>query len=512
MSIRLRLTLWYSGLLAVTLLAFGVAVYMFINWNTYDDLKGQVKRESENLRINYDSVSLMFFDTLDLNVDTRTVVGNDIFVQLINYKEGNVIKRSRNLIAENVLIPYPENSADLKNAFNRHKLKFGNETYNMIVYERPIPLKDGTVVGLLQVGAIPYNEEKFMDGLRTTLIFSSLAVVLIAFSVGMLIARQALRPIGAVIQATKQIENGADLSVRIPAGGPKDEIRQLADTLNSMLSRLELAYNELDDAYKAQRRFVSDASHELRTPLTTIRGNIDLLEKMWSRAAEAGGSSAPHGLQLTSDHWQMSNEAMSDIAAEAKRMSTLVGDLLALARADAGYAMEKRVLPLLPLTEEVVRKAQLLPRTAIWQVGDLSKLGDARVYGNHDYLQQLLFIFIENAFKYTPEGYVELSAVRREEHIGWRLQDTGIGMNPDEIPHIFDRFYRADESRGVTVGTGLGLSIAKWILDEHGGSVEVVTREDEGSTFTIWLPLDFSERPDSTIMVEADQDEGHSIH
>lgn len=505
MSIRLRLTLWYSGLLAVTLLAFGIAVYMFINWNTYNDLKEQVRRESEDLRVRIDSISWMFFDELNLDVEERNLVGKDIFVQVVNYREGNVISRSDNLIAQDVLIPYPEGSPELQATFEKHILKFGKESYNMIVYQRPLVLENGQLVGLLQVGAIPYDEEKFMNGLRTTLIFSSLAVVLIAFSVGMLIARQALRPIGEVIKATRQIENGADLSVRIPTGGPKDEIGQLAETLNTMLSRLELAYNELDDAYKAQRRFVSDASHELRTPLTTIRGNIDLLEKMWSRAEEEGrGSSVPGVLMLTTDHWQMSSEAMSDISAEAKRMSTLVNDLLALARADAGYVMEKRILPVLPLTEEVVRRAQLLPRTAEWKIGDLAKLSDVHVYGNHDYLQQLLFIFIENAFKYTPNGYVELSSVRRDGLIGWKIQDTGIGMNPDEIPHIFDRFYRADESRGVTVGTGLGLSIAKWILDEHGGSVEVVTREDEGSTFTIWLPKDFSARGDSTIMVEAD--------
>lgn len=498
MSIRLRLTLWYSGLLAVTLLVFGIAVYMFINWNTYNDLREQVKRENVNLPINYN----LFFDKLE--VEGRSLVGKDLFVQLINYREGT-IGQSNNLREHGVVIPYPDAKGELQESFVKHKLKFGNESFNMIIFERPLYLNNGDLIGLLQVGAIPYSEEKFMDGLRTTLIFSSLAVVLIAFTVGMLIARQALRPIWQVISATRQIEKGSDLSVRIPSNGPKDEIGQLADTLNTMLSRLEKAYNELDEAYKAQRRFVSDASHELRTPLTTIRGNIDLLEKMWSRAKETGVASGSDGLMLPADHWEMSSEAMSDIAAEAKRMSTLVGDLLALARADAGYVMEKQPLPILPLTEEVARRASLLPRSAEWRIGDLSKLQDVHVYGNHDYLQQLLFIFIENAFKYTPSGHVELRAIRRDDHIGWIIQDTGIGMNPEEIPHIFERFYRADESRGVTVGTGLGLSIAKWILDEHGGSVEVVTIENEGTTFTVWLPIDFSRRDDSTIMVEADR-------
>ncbi|WP_317890824.1 sensor histidine kinase [Paenibacillus arenilitoris] len=362
------------------------------------------------------------------------------------------------------------------------------------------------MVGLLQIGVLSHNEERFLSGLRTILIFSSIVVVLIAFTVGLFIARQALRPIERVIRATDQIEKGSDLSVRIPAIGPKDEIGRLVSTLNVMLARLELAYNELEEAYKAQRRFVSDASHELRTPLTTIRGNIDLLERMWEKVrASNRNESNGEWLPLDSDRWEMSKEAMSDISAEAKRMSTLVNDLLALARADAGYTMEKEPLELMPLTEEVVRRAQLLPRTAEWRVGDLSAMRGVTVTANANYLQQLLFIFIENAFKYTQEGVVELSAVRREGQIGFVVQDTGIGMNPDEIPHIFDRFYRADESRGVTVGTGLGLSIAKWIIDEHKGSVEVTTREGDGTKFTIWLPITLPDTSPSTIIEGTDE-------
>ncbi|MNR26297.1 Alkaline phosphatase synthesis sensor protein PhoR [compost metagenome] len=108
--------------------------------------------------------------------------------------------------------------------------------------------------------------------------------------------------------------------------------------------------------------------------------------------------------------------------------------------------------------------------------------------GNRDYLQQMLFIFIENAFKYTPQGKVMIDAVRVGGQIGIRIADTGIGMDQKDIPHIFERFYRADPSRGVTQGTGLGLSIAKWIIDEHRGSVEVISRKGEGTAFVIWLP------------------------
>ncbi|OME85124.1 two-component sensor histidine kinase [Paenibacillus sp. FSL A5-0031] len=503
MSIRLRLTLWYSGLLAVTLLVFGVSIYVFLNWNTYSDLKEQLKKQDQKLVVRGGTT---FWDQYDLNLGRESQIEEkDMYIQIVNYIEG-AISQSNNLNQFGIVLPYPEASDKPEQGVVEKRVEINKKKYNMLIHQRPIYTNDGTLVGLLQVGAIPYNEEKFLHSVRTTLIFASLIVVLIAFTIGLLIARQALRPIERVIRATEQIENGADLSVRIPVMGPKDEVGRLVSTLNVMLARLEMAYNELDEAYKAQRRFVSDASHELRTPLTTIRGNIELLERMWTRVRETNiDIDTGEWLPLDSDRWDMSKEAMSDISAEAIRMSTLVNDLLALARADAGYTMEKTPLDLLPLTEEVVRRAQLLPRTAEWKLGDLSALDGVRVNANHNYLQQLLFIFIENAFKYTSEGTVELSAVRTDLQIGFVIQDTGIGMNPDEIPHIFDRFYRADESRGVTVGTGLGLSIAKWIIDEHKGSVEVLTSEGNGTKFTIWLPISFSDTSHSSIIVATDE-------
>ena len=179
--------------------------------------------------------------------------------------------------------------------------------------------------------------------------------------------------------------------------------------------------------------------------MTTIRGNVDLLEKMWKQTS---GSTA----LATPEQVQMSLEAMHDIAGEAQRMSRLVNDLLALARADAGVLMEKKPIEFMPLVQEVVRRAQLLEHTAEWQVGDLDALEDAIVQGNRDYLQQLLFIFIENAFKYTPIGTVKLRRSRTDSFIGIRISDTGIGMDKEDIPHIFDRFYRADLSRGLTIG------------------------------------------------------------
>jgi signal transduction histidine kinase len=269
-----------------------------------------------------------------------------------------------------------------------------------------------------------------------------------------------------------------------------DEIGRLTDTINGMLTRIQGMYSELDDAYSAQRRFVSDASHELRTPLTTIRGNVDLLEKVWKSTALEAGKESGTGIRVIQDgNVELSLEAMHDIASEAERMSRLVNDMLSLARADAGFTMSKEPVEMKPLVEEVIRRAQFLPRSAEWVAGDLTVLDDVHVQGNKDYLQQLLFILIENAFKYTEEGRVELDALHAGGQVGIRVSDTGIGMDKDEIPYIFERFYRADPSRGKKSGTGLGLSIAKWIIDAHGGSIEVKTQKEKGTTFIVWLPV-----------------------
>ncbi|MFC4812925.1 sensor histidine kinase [Paenibacillus sp. GCM10023250] len=120
---------------------------------------------------------------------------------------------------------------------------------------------------------------------------------------------------------------------------------------------------------------------------------------------------------------------------------------------------------------------------------DIDELLSVHIQGDSDYLQQLLLILIENAFKYTSSGYVEISSLQKGGYAGIQVSDTGIGMNPDELSHIFERFYRADVSRGKTSGYGLGLSIAKWIINEHSGTIEVMSKENEGSTFIVWLPM-----------------------
>ncbi|MDF2721316.1 MAG: two-component system sensor histidine kinase [Paenibacillus sp.] len=484
MSIRLRLTLWYSGILAVTLLLFGIALYTFFSYKMNNDLHDELVIQARE--VNSEIRGNGFIFSLP---DLREFKSTGIFLQSISIQ--GTIKRSSNLNSnlpiseEHIAIALQGNGAFESVRINEAKL---------LMYYSPLVLQ-GTLVGVLQVATTVNDMDAFLYTLRIVLIILGMLTILLAASAGWFLSRKALKPIEHVIDAANAVEKSADLSKRIDYEGPLDEIGRLTDTINGMLSRIEGMYSELDEAYRAQRRFVSDASHELRTPLTTIRGNVDLLEKVWKATAvlppsgEEDRDARERNHVIAGSNVVLSLEAMHDIASEAERMSRLVNDMLSLARADAGFSMSKEPVEMKPLVEDVVRRAQFLPRNAEWITGDLSALDHEIVQGNKDYLQQLLFILIENAFKYTDSGHVKLDALQVSGQVGIRISDTGIGMDKSEIPYIFERFYRADPSRGKKAGTGLGLSIAKWIIDQHGGSIEVKTRKEEGTTFTVWLPV-----------------------
>lgn len=485
MSIRLRLTLWYSGLLAVALVAFGVLIYSLIYNNTMNGLRDQLTRAVDEVDVR----GVLSIDGINLNPIAPRGMNAEIYgIQIVNFardQNGKSIERSANLKQNSITFPVPAYNQVVNNRIHY----YNSSGLPFLIYERAVVFND-TLVGLLQVGAFIQTEESFLNQLRTVLWLCGIAALIVAFALGMFLSKKALRPIGRITEAAEQIQSGSGLGLRIPREKPNDEIGRLTDTLNGMLSRIERAYNHLEESNAAQRRFVSDASHELRTPLTTIRGNIDLLGKIWEAddAEEADGGKT---MALTSaERKEMAKDAVRDIADEARRMSGLVNNLLSLARADAGYRVEMEPLPLQQLVEEAARRASFLPRRAEWKVGPLHELEGVWVHGNRDYLLQLLFILIENGFKYTPSGEVRLFAIRSGERIGLAVADTGIGIHSRDIPHIFDRFFRADPSRGETSGTGLGLSIAKWIADMHKGALEVKSLPGQGSMFTLWLPIE----------------------
>jgi signal transduction histidine kinase len=236
-----------------------------------------------------------------------------------------------------------------------------------------------------------------------------------------------------------------------------------------MLARLETLF-------QTQQRLVADVSHELRTPLTTIQGNLDLLR----RGAAADPDIRAEGLQAIAD--------------ETARMSRMVNDLLLLAQADAGLKLRLQPVELDTLLLEVYRQAQFMAQGVTVRLGAEDQ---GSVLGDNDRLRQLLLNLVDNALKYTPTGgQVTLEMRRTDGWVAVAVADTGVGIAAEDLPHIFERFYRADRSRTRSGGSGLGLAIARWIAQAHGGRLEVASKVGQGSTFTLWLP----EMKDETIL------------
>jgi heavy metal sensor kinase len=305
--------------------------------------------------------------------------------------------------------------------------------------------------------------QQTLDRLRT---FSFEALIVLFFAslvVGWVIAGRVLAPIGRITGVAREIQ-ATDLSRRIHLQGPNDELKQLADTFDAMLSRI-------DAAFAAQQQFLADASHELRNPLAIIRTNADL----------ALSDKDPEIEEL--------RHAVVVVKRASDRMARLVDDLLALARREAPtFAIEK-----VDLGRAVTEASEefMAPAEARGIVLDRAVAPGVIVMGDSDALKRAVANLLENAVRLSPPNSRIRLAVGSERGLAWiAVSDEGPGIATDDQPKVFDRFWRADKGRSrADGGTGLGLSIVRQIAQTHGGDVQLQSRLGVGSTFTIWLPV-----------------------
>ena len=328
----------------------------------------------------------------------------------------------------------------------------------------PLKLRQGDrIIAVLQVA----SPLEVVDTARKDLtdVLSIIWVVAVLFS-GIVVwftLGQTLKPLEAITETVEQINRADDLSRRIPyLGSENDEIGNLVGSFNQTLERLEALFT-------SQQRLLADVSHELRTPLTVIKGNADLMRRMKS----------------------FDEESLMSIDQEAGRLTRLVGGLLLLAQAETGkLALNMKRVELDLLITEVFQEMSILAGSKVHV--RLNEIDQVYVSGDRDRLKQVFINLVANAIQYTPQGgEVFLSLEKIGEQARVICRDTGPGIPAEDLPHIFERFYRAEKSRTrrETTGFGLGLSIANWIVERHGGRIEVNSQEGKGTTFAIWLPL-----------------------
>ena len=302
--------------------------------------------------------------------------------------------------------------------------------------------------------------------------FSALGVLFVAsLGVGWVVAGRVLRPIGRITSVARDIQ-ATDMSRRIELPGPDDELKQLADTFDAMLARL-------DAAFAAQRQFTADASHELRNPLAIIRTNVDV--------ALADPNADPDDLRHT----------IVVVKRASDRMARLVDDLLALARRQQP-TFEHEPLDLGVAVAEASDEF-VVPAAARGIVLDRAIAEDLIVTGDRDALKRAVANLLENAVRLAPPGSRIRLATGGEGDRAWvAVADEGPGIAPEDQPRVFDRFWRADRGRArADGGTGLGLAIVREIAESHGGQVRLQSKVGVGSSFVIWLPVTDSSEPPS---------------
>ncbi len=463
-SLRLRLTLWYTGLLAMLLILVGGMVFSRVQASVMGGIDGELQKKGEQVvRLVSLSAQVEGIPEPLLPFLNASLEDPELFVQ-VRDNTRRVVYRSSNLARTVIELPepyYQQAMHGLAGFYNLSK----EQPNDLRVYFAPIVV-NGQTVGIVQVARNLQAQQEVLDQLGKNLLILFAIALALAAGGGYWLTGVALHPIEEATATALAITRTGNLSRRVPIRKQRhDEIGALINTFNEMLDRLEALFEK-------QRRFSADISHELRSPLTTILGNLSLLKR---------------AQQLPEEERE---DMLNEIRSEAERMHRLISDLLLLSQAESGR--HPLHLELVELDRIVLEAYRLAQRRAGERLDiQLGHADRALVMGDADRLRQVLDNLINNAIRYTPAGgRIELSLSCQDDWAVIRVQDTGQGIAPEDLPHIFDRFYRADKARTRAAGgTGLGLSIVKWLVEAHHGQIVVESTPGEGSTFDIRLPL-----------------------
>ena len=454
LSIRLRLTAWYVAILLASLSLFGFLAFLAmkrgIEKSVDENLAGQAASVEEVIERALQAAPARLPEELRQHQELREQAD---FLQVCD-QNGHWIYRSR--LMTHYDVPLPDNanpsaynvlSVDLPLRVLVRNINAGGETYR------------------IQVAAPMDDFRDAMDQFKWVLLLLSPIVLVLASGGGYWLSRQALRPVDRITRAAQEI-NSSNLAKRLEVPRTGDELQRLAETLNSMLGRLDSAFNRIT-------QFTADASHELRTPLALMRTTTEVSLRTSQGVADY-------------------REAQQEVLSELEKTSSLVEKLMVLARADAGVeTLQRAPVNVAECLRNACKDGKVLAEAKHLNFAQRIDTQNVLMEADSQALHRLFLILLDNAVKYTPPGgSITVTLTSNNGSAVTEFKDTGIGINGDDLPHIFERFYRADKARSREFGgVGLGLSIARWVAEAHQGSIEVESTPGAGSVFRVRLPI-----------------------
>lgn len=462
-SIRSRLTAWHVAVLGFFLILFSVLLYAFLSKRLHESIDNSLKVSANVIQkaalLDYSRTPL---PGLDIFFDQFFGGGNTNKFYRIYDGSGHVGSRSKGIDASQ--FPLTQNAYTRagkgEHSFETFKL---SSSRRIRVITMPV-LRNGNLVNLIQVGTSMEWVEDTLKNLRIFLFAAIPGVLILSTLGGRFMAARALKPVAAITRTAQDIAHGGDLSRRIPMPEVEDEIGNLANTFNEMMDKLDKSFARI-------RQFSSDASHELRTPLTVLKGQSELVLSKTRSKAEY-------------------KEVLASNLEEINYMSRILEDLLTLSKGDEGeISLEREPVDLGTIIEEVGRQGEIFADEKDVKI-ILAYLEPVTILGDAHRLKQMVWILLHNAVKFTPGGgEIKITLQDLDDTVYFTIKDTGIGIPEQDLPKIFDRFYRVDKARSRNEGgSGLGLSICKYIVDRHQGSIDVESQLGEGTKFKIRFP------------------------
>jgi heavy metal sensor kinase len=478
-SLRAQLALWHGGLLALTLVLLASLIYVMLR-QVLSSLADAALQDYADKTARNIAAGVYQAETLSpkrtLVPDERRALDDEVVKTYLNtstswgrFVQIDDVRGFYTAVSDALrTVRFPDNP-DTRTLILSHRERVAFETvtdpfpYPVRIVTVPVEMGE-RIPYLVRVGAPVEGVEEAIYRVQTLLLVLTPSIFIIALAGGWVLVGRALKPVDEMTRAALSIESRR-LDVRLVPPRTDNEIGRLASALNEMIARL-------DRSFRQTERFTADASHELKTPLTTIRGEAEVALM---------GNLAPEQIKAT----------LHSIVEETERLSEIVNNLLLLSRADAEQIRLKHEPVAL---DQVAMQAyepmeRLAHRKSITL--DIAAMEEITLSGDSLWLHQLITNLLHNAINYTPEGgKVTLSVAREGDSAVLKVWDTGPGIPPEHLPHIFDRFYRVDSGRSRDQGgSGLGLNIARWIVESHGGSLTAESTPGSGATFTARLPL-----------------------